>query len=432
MAETIFLLNVHSDRNSGDLALTRVTVEQLQVNFPASQIVLAFNDPQSYQGSLPTVNSVYPWLMRNDGRLRRLLRLAALFPSCLVPILTMRIFGKPWFGLTPSALRPWIKTYLEADLVVSTAGGFYRSSGKGLTFLLTWHSLALAVPARKPLYIFPQSIGPLRYGWEKTLSRWLFSKARIVMAREPITMHNLRTYGVPPEKCVLLPDVAFGFSGAPREAAEEWLRSHGLDPVADRPLLGVTVINWEGQNREFKYQAVYEAAVKAVIRKFAAEHQGKVLLLPQTWGPSAIEDDRVIARRIVEELPDLQNSVQMIEQPLPAELLQAVFGAMDVLIGTRMHSNIFATSRLVPVIPIGYLHKARGIAEMLGISEWVIDIDQISSEILIEKFDCLWNRRWEVRAHLEETIPEIIAQSRQAGVLVAEDYRKINAAGKRG
>ena len=64
---------------------------------------------------------------------------------------------------------------------------------------------------------------------------------------------------------------------------------------------------------------------------------------------------------------------------------------MDVFLGTRMHSNIFALSGRVPVIAIGYLHKTQGIAAQVGIEDWVIDIQDIEAAGLISKFDQLWN-----------------------------------------
>jgi colanic acid/amylovoran biosynthesis protein len=95
---------------------------------------------------------------------------------------------------------------------------------------------------------------------------------------------------------------------------------------------------------------------------------------------------------------------------------------MDLVIGTRMHSNIFSTSRGVPVIPIGYLHKSLGIAQTVGLAEWVIDIEKADAEILTDKLGAIWNQRYEIRAYLEQTIPTVIEESQKAGQLIAQDY----------
>lgn len=426
MAIKIFLLNVHSDRNSGDSALSKVTVEQLQTNFPGAQITLSMNDPHSYTGDLTALDSYFSWIRKQSGAYH-LPRLAWLFPATLIPVFLKRYSGKTWLGLTPKPIRQWVKTYLDADLIVSTAGGFYRTSGRGSTLLLTMYSLALAIFGGKPLYIFPQSIGPFAFGWERRVSRWLYSRARLVMVREPITIQYLKECSISESKCILLPDVAFGFTGESREAAESWLRAFGLDPKLDRPMMGMTVMNWEANTPNFKHQAVYEESIKAAIRRFVQQYQGKVLILPQTWGPTPAEDDRITARRLVDELPEIRGEVFAIEQPLPPELLQAVYGEMDLVLGTRMHSNIFSICRFVPVLPVGYLQKSAGIADMVGLSEWVTDIHTVTPETLIDKLDCLMEQRTEIRAHLETVIPPIIEESRKPGKLVADDFRQLMA-----
>jgi colanic acid/amylovoran biosynthesis protein len=91
-----------------------------------------------------------------------------------------------------------------------------------------------------------------------------------------------------------------------------------------------------------------------------------------------------------------------------------------------MHSNIFAMSQNVPVIAIGYLHKTLGIAEMVGIGEWVIDIQSVVGDLLIDTLDKLSSNTDAVKMNLAKTIPTLIQESRIAGRLIAEDYASIN------
>ncbi len=420
MPENIFLINVHSDYNAGDLALSRVTVQQLEQNFQDCKITISMNDPQSYEGDLPVLNSHFVWVL--DGYHWNWGRLIWLAPGSIIPIISNRIFGKAWFGLTPKKIRDWVNAYIEADLVVSTAGGFLRSSGRGLTLLLTVYSLILAVLAGKPLYIFPQSIGPFSFTWEGPLVKWIYSKARLIMAREYITVDHLTSCGIPRDRIILLPDVAFGFKGASKDQAREWLLSKNIDRVDNKPIMAMTVMDWSATNQAFGRQSVYEDAVSAVIKFFVTKNGGKVLLVPQVWGPSKAEDDRITARRIAERLSEMKSEVVFFDEPISPDMLQAIFGEMDIVIGTRMHSNIFAATRMVPVIPIGYLQKTLGIANSAGLDEWVVDIEEVDAEILINKLTELWEQKELVKSHLAGIIPHLIEESKNAGILTAQDY----------
>jgi colanic acid/amylovoran biosynthesis protein len=90
-----------------------------------------------------------------------------------------------------------------------------------------------------------------------------------------------------------------------------------------------------------------------------------------------------------------------------------------------MHSNIFALSEGVPVIAIGYQHKTRGIAEMAGMGDWVIEIQAVDETLLVARMEALWEQRLKIREQLLHTIPVIIKQASRAGSLVQQDYNRI-------
>ena len=60
---------------------------------------------------------------------------------------------------------------------------------------------------------------------------------------------------------------------------------------------------------------------------------------------------------------------------------------MDYFVGTRMHSNIFATSMCVPTTAIAYEKKTNGIMETVGLENYIIEIDDITSSDLYNKVE---------------------------------------------
>jgi colanic acid/amylovoran biosynthesis protein len=125
---------------------------------------------------------------------------------------------------------------------------------------------------------------------------------------------------------------------------------------------------------------------------------------------------------VIESLVDLNRRVRLIEQPAAPALLKSAYGLMDIFIGTRMHSNIFALSSGVPVLAIAYRHKTLGIMQMLGLEEWNIDIQEVNGSLLAERLAALWEQREAVRAYLRQALPALIESSRQAGALIAKDF----------
>lgn len=381
------------------------------------------NDPQSYLGDEQTVVSFLTWVYRH-GR-RQAMRFLWLILSNFVLILAYRLFHSPLFLPIHKEPHKTLQAFLDADFVVGAPGGYFFSYGSGNALIVLIYTMALAILSGKPLYLLPQSIGPFNHRRERLLARWLLPHARAVMVREGASLENLAADGFPISNCHLLPDMAFAFEGETQTGAREWLRSQGVDPHPSRPLLGVTVIDWEAQYPGFDKQEQYEVALAATIRYFAQDYNGKVIFFPQSWGPTLMEDDRLPARRVADRVTDLGSSVLVVESPLLPGLLKSVLGEMDIFIGTRMHSNIFAMSQGVPVIAIGYLHKTLGIARTAGIERWVIDIDRIDDELLIDRLTHLWAERDQVRAHLEKTTPTLARGSQQAGKILADDFASL-------
>lgn len=420
MSVNILIINVHSSRNAGDAALTQVTIEQVQSRFPQGRITLAMDDPGSYTGEGTALCSLFG-LVR-DGDSWRPRSLLWLIPATLTPVLSHRCRGKAIFALTPRDWRAVLRAYLEADLIVSKPGGFLYSSGRGVALLISLYTLALGWLAGKPVYLLPQSIGPFARRWERWLTGLVLNRLHTVIVREPISLSQLERCGVRVAGSHLLPDMAFAFRGAPEAVAQQWLYDHGLEPDSGSPLLGMTVIDYGAQNRRFSGQARYEAACAEAVRFFVKQIGGRAVIFPQVWGPSPSQDDRVPARRIAQQLVDLGQASIVVEDPLPPDLLKAVYGKMDVFVGTRMHSNIFALSQGVPAIAIGYQHKTQGIFQMLGLEQWSIRIEDVTGQVLREKLAALWQERATVRSHLHRILPGLIAQAQSVGALIAEDF----------
>jgi len=421
MTIDILIINVHSWRNLGDAALYEAALSQIAASFSDSSITLAINDPESYAGADQRVISFFHWI--NHKTEHKSPALAWLIMTTWFAAWLYRLSHIKLLWVVPKPIRETFSAYLSADVIVNAPGGYFYSYGNGRDFLAIAYTMVLAELCGKPLYIFPQSIGPFKRQSEKWLTRFIFNHARIAMLRELTSLNYLVEIGVSASVCRFVPDTAFAFVGDPPAAAEEWLRSIGIDPFVERPLLGISVMNRSIQDPTFKNQFAYVEALCLVAVKFIEEHGGRVLVFSQTWGPSVYEDDRPITKQLVEHLCELGVPASAVMTPLPPRLLKALYGELDLLIGTRMHSNIFALSQNVPTIAVGYMHKTLGIASSLGLEEWVIDIRQVDTEVLTDKLNRIWSNRPVILNYLKKVIPETIEQASAAGEIVALDYQ---------
>jgi colanic acid/amylovoran biosynthesis protein len=428
----IVLTHLHSFRNSGDAALAKETIQQLKTQFPKADIHLVITDPQSYSGPEPTSESLITWFKSTDakGRSRwHCLALVSLPALTLLVTLGYRFFGKLWLWMLPKRCRPTIHALLNADLVVCTAGGYLYSSGRwGLTLLLHLFTMAIPLLGKKPLYLLPQSIGPLRRPWESWLLRRVLDHARLIMVRDSQSQHLLRAAKITSPAVHHLPDLAFAISKSPSNEAVRWLRENGgRDPAEGRRCLGITVIHWGAQNPAFHEQDSYETALASVARHFIIHHCGEVFFFTQVHGPTPDQDDTIPTQRVIQRLSDLSDRIHLIPPPPSPEITKAVYSQMDLFIASRMHSAIFALSSRVPTLLITYQPKTLGLAQMLDLTSWAMPIDCLSPAILANRLDDLWEARETIRQELQIRIPRLVRQAKRAGALLADDYRGLLA-----
>ena len=76
---------------------------------------------------------------------------------------------------------------------------------------------------------------------------------------------------------------------------------------------------------------------------------------------------------------------------------------MDIFIGTRLHSAIFAITENVPVVNISYHGtKSKGVMGTLNLEEWVID--ETNFNLLNNKIDQLIQNADKVKVALTEAV----------------------------
>jgi colanic acid/amylovoran biosynthesis protein len=426
----IVLAHLHSFRNTGDAALAKEAIQQLKAQFPEADIRLVITDPQSYSGPEPALESIITWFKSTDAEGNPHWHFPALvvLPAlALLVTLGHRFFGKLWLWMLPKRCRPIMHALLNADLVVCTAGGYlYSSGGWGLTLLLHLFTMAIPLLGKKPLYLLPQSIGPLRRPWESWLLRRVLDHARLIMVRDPQSQRLLQAAKITSPAVRHLPDLAFAIPQAPSEEAARWLRENGgCDPTEGRRCLGITVIHWEAQNPAFRKQERYETALASAARHFIIHHCGEVFFFTQVLGPTPDQDDAIPTRRVIQRLSDLSDKVHLIPPPPSPELTKAVYGQMDIFIASRMHSAIFSLSSGVPTLLIAYQPKTLGLAQMLDLTPWAMPIDCVSPTILVNRLDDLWEARETIRQELQNRIPRLVRQAKRAGALLADDYRSL-------
>lgn len=406
----ILIVNLHSAQNAGDHALLETALADLRRHLPDCAITLAANDPESFRGQPEAVvPSFFYWLQGPAaGRPLRLLSTLWLLLCSLPAALSYRLTGRALLWPIPPAQRPSVRAYFKAGVVASCPGNFLysRSYQAGLPLLLTLYTIGYAWLAGKPIFLLPQTIGPIRRRWERLALAWLLKRVHLALVRDPISAALLAELGIPARSYRMLADMAFQPPTADSSPGRAMLAQFGIDPTQNGPLLGVTAIHWGAQDPSFTGQAAYEQALAETIQRFVAEEGGHAVIFAQVCGPKAADDDRIPARRIAQLLAATPAGPRVVvaDGVFSPAVLRAAYAQMDFFIGSRLHSNIFALTEGTPVLAIAYQIKTWGVMQMLDLGEWVIDIDKVDGGRLAALYSRAWPQRQGLR---REILPRV-------------------------
>jgi len=413
----ILITNAYSARNRGDGAIVSGMMKSLARAFAGTDLEMTISsadhpaDRERYP--VPVVPSFHSLMARVSGRgsLQGLFFLAVLLPFSVIGALCRR-FLRLAVPL-PAGLGPLLEAYAHADLVVAAGGGYLYTTARrrGTVMLLVHlHSFMLGKALGKPVYLYAQSIGPLADPAQVRLVRAALRRVRFVELRETSSLRLTQSWALPvPAHHVA--DAAFLL-----QPAEP---SHNPLPPRSRALrTGVTVRSWF---RKAELQARYEDSMVRFLRMFAERHDAEVIFLPQVTVDDRGDDDRQAARRILGRLHGTVDA-RLLDAELTPQELQWLCGQMDCLVGTRMHSNIFALTMGVPVVAIAYQPKTLGIMEQLGLAGFVLAMEDLDAEALLELVERLLSDSATIRETLASTLPRVRQEAWRAGRLIAGDF----------
>jgi colanic acid/amylovoran biosynthesis protein len=414
----VLITNAYSARNRGDAAIILGMLDSLRSSDPFrdAEIRVSSADHPADAARYPvdTVPSFHALKNRfsRSPTLNNLYFLGVLLPASLLWVAGWRLarIDVP----LPGKLRGLMQAYAGADLVVAAGGGYlYTTSAThgNVVLFINLYCFLCAVLLGTPAALYAQSIGPFAGRRQERLVRGALSRAIVVEVREEVSRRLLEGWrmATPVHEVV---DAAFLLRAREPQGCAEIVER------GDGPLVGMTVRRWF---RDLEQQTSYERTMASFVDWLVKERDAIVVLLPQVTFTEGHDDDRETARRVASRT-SAGERVRLVEEDLGAAEVKWLCGKMDLFVGTRMHSNIFALSGAVPTVAIAYQPKTSGIMSDLGLGEWAVPIEDLALGELQRLFDAVVERQAEIREQLARAIPELEARALEGGRLVADAF----------
>jgi colanic acid/amylovoran biosynthesis protein len=404
----ILITNLYSAANRGDAAIVKGMRNALQEYFPNSEFVVL---SKSYEvAKAITGLESYPPLI---DRLK-FFGYFGLIYFLLWAYLYKKNIKLPTFGRGER-----IKNYLNADLIVSVGGG-YLNDNYPVAMVRWLFEFYFGKLLGKRVIIYASSAGPFNKSWLKPLERFVFDKLDLITLRDSKSGEALDSIGVNSSRTHITADAAWCMEPLSREEGFQLLRGEVPD-LSEKLKISVSVRRWEFyKGNSIESHLRYIKALSSLTDHLVQNQGGEVFFLSTcTAFGGYSHDDRQVAYKIIENIESL-DGVRILGGEYLPEQLSAIYANMDLHIGTRMHSNILAMLSGTPVVAIQYEPKTKDMMDSFGLGDWVIDIEQINPERLIQMVDEGIEKRELIKSQISKKLPELKVKSKDNARLVHE------------
>jgi len=388
----ILITNSHAD-NRGDEAAQRSLINTISSLLPNVEFTVLTTSPQGLD--LPSQVQVIETFTATNKNFF-LLSLWTIFRSWGLKLPT---FGKGQNIFTA------LEKIATADIIISAPGGPYfgelypsHEIGEHLFHLY------LSKILKKPLMIYGPSMGPFKSLYRNRLRKYLLNKADIISLRDHISQKYLSELKLKHPLIYLSADSAFQdkikFN---EEKIKEIMKSEKIIASPDTvhgPLIGITPTgerwNFPQAKDPKKEQQTYNQTMAKTIDYLINKFKATIVFFPQLYGNSS-------------DIPLIKDIIKLVDNPLAVKILspqwdsetqQAIIAHLDLFIGNRYHSIIFSLNQNIPVVGLAYEHKSTGVMQAAKLDDFVIQINDLTYDTLIEKINLALTKKNEIKEQL--------------------------------
>lgn len=260
----------------------------------------------------------------------------------------------------------------EADLFISGGGSLLQdiTGNFSVPYYLGLAWLAKIQGAKTVCYA--QGIGPLNKKWSQKLTAFSFNNFNFLGVRDKASRKLLKDIGVKKE-VKLTVDPVFGLYDSVHNKRRK---------IKAQVEVGISVRPWSVN---------YINQLAAALNQFSKNKNIKYILFPMHKGT-----DEEISKELMNKL---NSKSELRELPAAAEKALSEFSQLDLFVGVRLHSLIFALLNQLPLLALSYDPKIEALMAELDYLP-LMKLNDIKEERVREDLEYLLAERYSIRKKL--------------------------------
>lgn len=307
-----------------------------------------------------------------------------------------------------------INSIKNSDLILHAPGGPSMGDIYKTVQYASYYKFLVAKMRHKPYIFYAPSMGPFNSKFENRLRRIIFNNAAVIATREIVSAEYLEELHIKKEVHVTM-DSALQHNFDEKKYEQQLNEYVELKEFLNKykKVIGITFtgLKWNSKYKDRpEIQKNIESTFKTVI-DYLNENGYGVVFIPQLFGKhhdfKRMQDFAVDNCFLADDEHDCYFQQHLIEK-------------LHIVIGMRYHSNIFSAKMKTPFISVSYEQKMEGFSKMIHMDDYCIDVNNLTPELLISKFEMLEENYDAVKQHLEHINNDIKKKSFETTQLVCD------------
>ncbi len=268
---------------------------------------------------------------------------------------------------------------------------------------------------KKPYLFYAPSMGPFNDKKQNVLRRYIYNGAQLVTTREEFSAEYYKKLGAKKEAIVTADSaLQHRFDTAPYEKQfDEYTKLKEFLNRYDK-VVGITIatLSWHNVHNTPEIENRIKTSFTAFVDYLKNKGYG-VVFIPQIFG-NGKGNDYPLMKQYEKE------NCFVVDDEHDCFFQQYLISKLWAVVGLRYHSNIFSAKMKTPFISVSYEQKMNGFVKLAGMDDYLIDITELSEELLSEKFELLEKNHSAVKQHLEDINESLIERSYKTTLLAKE------------
>lgn len=408
----ILILNAHWN-NRGDEAAIRAMIDSLRsklLNKNMKIMILSKNPTYFPYKDIGLLDS-YPTIEKQAS---------SILSFGMDIFLTIISFGKLTFT---DKGKKFISAVHDADIIIHAPGGpaigdlYGGKYGIGEFFYL--YRLLIPILKSKPVFFYAPSMGPFSGMFRNLIRKFILKRSSAIILREEISSKYLKEQ-------LGLDSYVTSDSSIQNDISKEYINRYDniseiLNIIENKKVVGMTLT-------DLKWHPVYKNNIKlhekiihslSGVIEYLINNGYIILLIPQLFGRS---DDVSLLKKIYKLN---KKKIFILPTNIDSYAQQIIISKLFCMISMRYHPNIFAAKGNIPSICIYYEHKAKGFMEKLGRADLMINIEEINTSKIIDKFTYLEENNNTIKEQLKKRTPQLKEESQNTTEIIIEKLKQL-------